>query len=906
MSLPHFCDAQSLSGAEVWQRFFSIVSLPPEKQVGEFRKLELICKSTGIIRDSVYTNLLALYSSAEYLSGNKKAAVKRLRAAIRIAESNPKGNPPHYLSKFYFYLPMYAEESMEYQARVSCYRKSIDYGSKGIDKWGIAPQSCLFLSYVYKELRDYNMSLEFAALGSQLALSRKDTAIWLNNLNEKIESLFYLGRTPEALSESQLLLRFAGSHASPFDQGRFYKVQGDILSGAGRFETAMAFYKRAASRFLEAADLENLGVIYVDLHYLNVIRNNQLEAKRYFFLAQKHPPDKYQLSRLLDNEALNNRNQGNYAEALKYVQQSLAILPGSRVAGNKPEQNPNSKWAASIYRKDFIFDPIQNKADIWLDYAKKTGNDKAGLRHAMCTYLLADTLIDYIRWEHQGSATKLFWRAHTRSFYERAIETCYLLGDPEKAFYFFEKSRAVMLNDQLNELGANQLLSRTDQETESAMKRKVNDLQNKLAKDSLSQQEIESIRTRLFVAQKEQADFFKRLETTNPQYFTYKYNNATPNIAQLKSGILANDQTFVSYFVGDFAVYGLSVGPGKTVLRKIDLEKYSDYSGRFQKMIASKDVQNQSFDEFLAVSNQLYELLLKPFGIPFDTRVVVSPDGGLIPFEAMSASARQAEYLVSKYAFSYTYSAGFIAKSLKKRKPGFFDRPFIGLAPVRFAPFMGQQELPGSDQALKIIEQHFFIPKILTDVDASRKAFIKESSKYRIVQLFTHATADNLGNTPTLYFADSTLEINELSANVNLATTLLVLSACRTAIGKNQRGEGIFSLARGFAGIGIPSTVTTLWSVENEATYGLTALFYQEMAKELPLDVALQQAQMKWLEGAGPSDRLPYVWAGLVLVGNAQEVDLGIPGYFRYVLMGGLLVFLVFLFYSCQRRSSRN
>ena len=46
-----------------------------------------------------------------------------------------------------------------------------------------------------------------------------------------------------------------------------------------------------------------------------------------------------------------------------------------------------------------------------------------------------------------------FWRDKTRSLYENAIEACYLLNDPEKAFYFFEKSRAVLLNDQLNELG---------------------------------------------------------------------------------------------------------------------------------------------------------------------------------------------------------------------------------------------------------------------------------------------------------------------------------------------------------------------------------------------------------------------------------------------------------------------
>ena len=40
-----------------------------------------------------------------------------------------------------------------------------------------------------------------------------------------------------------------------------------------------------------------------------------------------------------------------------------------------------------------------------------------------------------------------------------AIEPCFLLKDYEKAFCFFEKKKAVLLNDQLNGLSANQQLS---------------------------------------------------------------------------------------------------------------------------------------------------------------------------------------------------------------------------------------------------------------------------------------------------------------------------------------------------------------------------------------------------------------------------------------------------------------
>jgi len=126
------------------------------------------------------------------------------------------------------------------------------------------------------------------------------------------------------------------------------------------------------------------------------------------------------------------------------------------------------------------------------------------------------------------------------------------------------------------------------------------------------------------------------------------------------------------------------------------------------------------------------------------------------------------------------------------------------------------------------------------------------------------------------------------------------LSACRTGVGKDQKGEGVFSLARGFAGIGIPSTLTTLWSVENKAIYELTELFYKQFDKGVPLDIALQQAQIEWLNTASKGDQLPYSWAGMVLVGNTEPVETGFTGSVIYVFC--ILVVAVLLIFFLRRR----
>ena len=47
---------------------------------------------------------------------------------------------------------------------------------------------------------------------------------------------------------------------------------------------------------------------------------------------------------------------------------------------------------------------------------------------------------------------------------------------------------------------------------------------------------------------------------------------------------------------------------------------------------------------------------------------------------------------------------------------------------------------------------------------------------------------------------------------------LVVLSACRTALGEEIRGEGLVGLVRGFMYAGSPRVVASLWDVRDDAT----------------------------------------------------------------------------------------
>ncbi len=112
--------------------------------------------------------------------------------------------------------------------------------------------------------------------------------------------------------------------------------------------------------------------------------------------------------------------------------------------------------------------------------------------------------------------------------------------------------------------------------------------------------------------------------------------------------------------------------------------------------------------------------------------------------------------------------------------------------------------------------------------------------------------------------------------NLQLNADLVVLSACETAQGELQRGEGIISLARAFAYAGAKSIVTTLWVVDDAASKDLMKEFYLQLrkgkAKKNTKDAALQAAKLKLVDGKDAVRKHPFFWAGFIAVGDMSAI----------------------------------
>lgn len=115
--------------------------------------------------------------------------------------------------------------------------------------------------------------------------------------------------------------------------------------------------------------------------------------------------------------------------------------------------------------------------------------------------------------------------------------------------------------------------------------------------------------------------------------------------------------------------------------------------------------------------------------------------------------------------------------------------------------------------------------------------------------------------------ADGYLSLRDIY-NLDLPVNLVVLSACRTGVGRQIRGEGLIGLTRGFMNAGAPRVVASLWKVDDAATAELMKRFYRHMlTKKMPAAAALRSAKLELMNADGYW-RAPYYWAGFVLQGD--------------------------------------
>lgn len=169
--------------------------------------------------------------------------------------------------------------------------------------------------------------------------------------------------------------------------------------------------------------------------------------------------------------------------------------------------------------------------------------------------------------------------------------------------------------------------------------------------------------------------------------------------------------------------------------------------------------------------------------------------------------------------------------------------------------------------------------KTLLDFSARRStALDPELSQYRIIHFATHSfissahpevsgivlsLVDEKGDD-----RDGFIRASDVY-NLKLPADLIVLSGCRTGLGKEIRGEGLVGMSQSFMYAGAARVMVSLWDVQDEATAELMQRFYRGLLTEkLSPAAALRAAQVSMHQNKRWSS--PYYWAGFTLQGEPR------------------------------------
>lgn len=871
----------------------------PEEKIEELHSMQSLYLQCYTAKDSLYAKIVHKLG-AFYRENDIEKAISLTQEAIGINSSKLPGSQPSFLANSYFNLGLYFQQLLIPEEASKYFDSCIQVGIRYPEKSKVVLAAFEQNAYSYFETGDYQKSIDAASYGI-LKITTADSVKKASLLFQKIQAQLEIN---QLASTEKDLLKIAPllteSNVPIAFQANALTVYAHFLIKKKNYKEAVNNYQKAFQLNLEnkfllnsANNMNDLGMLYAQ--ELNDPNKAIIAFNKGLDILHGMDDALYSQSRLYINMGMAYSKLKDYRKALDYYQKGLTVLP-IHFKDSLPQNNPTSFNLKLVTNDYFVSKLLAFKGESFLEWYKAEKNEDH-LHFALDAFRAASRMVDQMRWKQHGQQSKLFWREETKEMYENAIETCYLLNDHENAFFFFEKSRAVLLNDKLNELGAKKYLPQEDLTKEQELRIKLSSLHQKLSSLVVNTPPYNDTRQQLFATQETIEKFIKNLETTYPVYYQYKYDTLNPTIYKIRDN-LADEQSLIEYFNGDSVIYILAIMPDTTVFKRINFKNYSTSANKLLTLSSDKALLNQNYGRYRELAYKIYGSLFKPLSI-HTKKVIISPDDHFIPFEILLTDPdNPTSFLLRDHAFSYTYSADFLIKNTHEQPPAV--NSLLGVAPVTYHPSLQQQPLTGADFSLENIEFNFQSAKFLMKESATKKQFLENLPLYSIVHLYSHANADSIGTEPKIYFYDSVLNVSELQTLGSLPTQLIVLSACNTGIGKNIRGEGVFSLARGFAAAGIPTSITTLWQIDNKPTYQLTELFYKYLSQELPLDEALQKAKLDFLDNNDITYELPYYWAANILIGKTDKIsNIGNPPTFSpyLVIVTVLFIFIIFGIY---------
>ncbi|MGH9870251.1 MAG: CHAT domain-containing tetratricopeptide repeat protein [Candidatus Polarisedimenticolia bacterium] len=267
------------------------------------------------------------------------------------------------------------------------------------------------------------------------------------------------------------------------------------------------------------------------------------------------------------------------------------------------------------------------------------------------------------------------------------------------------------------------------------------------------------------------------------------------------------------------------------------------------------------------------------------SRLIVIPDGILerVPFEALrpNVDGARTRYLVESHSIVYAPSASsWLALRQRTRQP-VRSGAVLAVADPAVAPDDSARWPPlpaGSDEARQLMKMASRGSRLLVGPEATEAAWKAEDlASFETIHLAVHGIADTahpfragILMAPGSSREDGWIQMREITG-APLGAELVVLGACRTAVGPVDRAEGIVSLPSAFLEAGARAVVATLWEVGDRTSAEFMSRFYQAIASgQLPAE-ALRAAKMEMIASGDPRLARAGAWAPFIFIGDPSS-----------------------------------
>ncbi len=294
--------------------------------------------------------------------------------------------------------------------------------------------------------------------------------------------------------------------------------------------------------------------------------------------------------------------------------------------------------------------------------------------------------------------------------------------------------------------------------------------------------------------------------------------------------------------------------------------------------LRTKLMQPDTIKEVKGLSEQVYSWLIQPYEAQIarsGVKTLVFVLDGAFQNLPMAALYDGKQYLIEKYAVALSPGLQLLAPQplpqnrLKALTAG------LSIAPANSS----YASLRAVKAEFDLIEQAGVMTSRLLDDNFTSKTLATaiDSSGFNIVHLATHGQFSSEAKNTFILASDGPINVKQLDnllrhansghrgQNSPDAISLLVLSACETAVGDKRAALGMAGVA---IRAGARSTLASLWQIDDEATSLFIGEFYRELATgKITKAEALRRAQVNFLKNY-PNYSRPSYWAAYVLIGN--------------------------------------